>query len=67
MARTRAIHAPDPLPATRTELMERHRAARARRNAAEPGSTDWEHAVEEIARIEVQIARIEREAQPPLV
>jgi len=55
------------LPTTLAELLDLHRSARARRNSAALGSSDWERAVEEIARIEVQIARVERSASPPLV
>jgi hypothetical protein len=46
--------------------MTRHAAARARRNAAELGSEDFRAAVDEIARIEVRIAAIDRAADPPL-
>ncbi len=52
---------------TREELLVLHRAARARRNAAAPGSHEWEAASGEVGRIEVEIARIEREMTPPLV
>ena len=55
-----------PLPATRSELLALHAAARRRRNAAALGSADHRDACEELARIEVQIARIERAAEPPL-
>ena len=54
------------LPANRPELLTRHAAARARRNAAELGSEDFRAAVDEIARIEVRIAAIDRAADPPL-
>ncbi len=54
------------LPATRPELMELHRAARARRNGAPLGSEPFRAAVDEIARIEVRIAAIDRAADPPL-
>lgn len=56
-----------PLPHTRTELLALHAAARRRRNAAPWGSADHRAAVEEIGRIEVEIARIERSADPPRV
>ena len=52
---------------TREELLVLHRAARARRNAATPGGHEWEQASIEVGRIEVEIARIEREMTPPLV
>ncbi len=54
-------------PTTREELLAAHRAARPRRNAAEPGGHAWEQASAEVGRIEVEIARIEREMDPPLV
>ena len=49
----------------RASLMARHSAQRARRNAAPLGGHAWEQAQAEIARIEVEIARIDREADPP--
>jgi len=52
---------------TREELLAQHAEARRLRNAAEPGGHDWEHASAEVGRIEVEIARIEREMDPPLV
>jgi len=52
---------------TREELLALHRAARARRNAAAPGGHEWEQASIEVGRIEVEIARIEREMTPPRV
>ena len=55
------------LPNSRDALMELHRAARARRNAAPLMSEERAAATEEIARIEVHIARIERAMDPPLV
>ena len=54
------------LPGTRDELMTLHRAARGRRNAAALGSAAFRAAVDEIARIEVRIAAIDRAADPPL-
>ena len=53
------------LPATRDELLVLHREARRRRMAAEPGSHEWEQASAEVGRIEVEIARVEREMTPP--
>ena len=50
---------------TRDELLVLHRAARARRYAAAPGSHEWEQASAEVGRIEVEIARLEREMTPP--
>ena len=52
---------------SREELLARHAAARARRNAAELGSHEWEAASAEVGRIEVEIARIERAMDPPRV
>ena len=52
---------------TREELLVQHQAARARRNAAEPGCHEWEQASAEVGRIEIEIARIERAMDPPLV
>lgn len=49
----------------RASLLARHAAERARRNAAPLGGHAWEQAQAEIARIEVDIARIDREADPP--
>ncbi len=54
-----------PLPSTREELLVLHREARHRRSAAEPGSHEWEQATAEVGRIEVEIARVEREMTPP--
>ena len=56
-----------PLPTTREELLVLHSTARERRINAEPGSHEWEQASAEIGRIEVEIARIEREMTPPRV
>ena len=56
-----------PLPQTRAALLELHRATRARRNAAAHGSEEHKAAVDLIGRIEVEIARIEREMDPPRV
>jgi hypothetical protein len=50
------------LPGTRDELLALHAAARRRRNAAPWGSEEHRHAVAEVARIEVEIARVDREA-----
>lgn len=55
------------LPASRPELMELHRAARARRNSAALGSDAFRAAVEDLARIEIRIAALDRAADPPLV
>jgi hypothetical protein len=55
------------LPQTRTELLALHRETRARRNAAAHGSDEHVEAIELIGRIEIEIARIERAVDPPLV
>jgi hypothetical protein len=54
-------------PPTRERLMAEWREARRRRHAAELGSKAYEEACGEIARIEVEIARLERAMDPPLV
>lgn len=51
-----------PLPGTRAELLALHAAARRRRNAAPWGSDEHKRAVDEVGRIEVEIARVDREA-----
>ena len=56
-----------PLPDNRDALLLLHRAARRRRDAAPLLSEERAEATEEIARIEVHIARIERAMDPPLV
>lgn len=43
----------------RADLLVQHRAARLRRDAAKLDSPDYRKAAEEIARIEVQINRLE--------
>jgi hypothetical protein len=53
------------LPASRAELLERHADARQRRNAAPLGSDQHRSAVDEIGRIEIRIAAIERAMTPP--
>ena len=52
---------------TREQLLERHAEARRRRNAAPLGSHEWEQASDEVGRIEIEIARVEREMDPPRV
>jgi hypothetical protein len=52
---------------TREDLLAEHAAARRRRDAAPLGSEEFRSAVDEIGRIEVEIARIERAMDPPLV
>ncbi len=52
---------------TREALLELHKVARARRNAAVAGGHEWEQAQADVARIEVEIARLERAMDPPRV
>jgi hypothetical protein len=54
------------LPDTREALLVIHREARRKRDAAALLSEERAEASEEIARIEVHIARIERAMDPPL-
>jgi hypothetical protein len=58
---------PSPNASGRDELMARWRDARRRRDAAELGSEPWREAAEEIGRIEVEVARVERAMDPPRV
>jgi hypothetical protein len=48
-------------------LRAAHREARRRRDAAKLGSKEHQEAVAEVGRIEVEMARVQRDAQPPLV
>ena len=52
---------------TREELLVQHAEARKARNAAELGSDEHRAAVTRIAEIEIEIARLERAMDPPLV
>jgi hypothetical protein len=65
MARRKTVERP--LPQTRAELLELHRETRARRNAAAHKSEEQAAAIELLGRIEVEIARVERAMDPPLV
>jgi hypothetical protein len=56
-----------PLPENRAALMALHREARRRRDAAPLMSEARVEAAFEIERIEIQVARIERAMDPPLV
>jgi hypothetical protein len=58
---------PLPLPETRTQLLALHDVARRKRDAAPLDSHERVEATFEIERIEIQIARIERAMDPPLV
>jgi hypothetical protein len=59
--------AADPLPQTRDELLALHRETRRRRNAAAHGSPEHVAAIDLLGRIEVEVARIERAMDPPLL
>jgi len=48
---------------TREQLMDEHRAARARRDGAALGSDEYRAAAEEVARIEIAISELE---EPPV-
>lgn len=54
-------------PKTRESLLIEHAAARRRRAAAPLDSAAYRAASDEIARIEVEIARVERAMTPPRV
>ena len=58
--------ASSPLPQTREELLALHRETRRRRNGAPHRSEEHVAAIDLIARIEVEIARLERAMDPPL-
>ena len=58
---------PAALPEDRESLLALHRAARRRRDAAPLLSKERAEAAYEIERIEVQVARVERAMDPPLV
>ena len=55
------------LPEDRESLLKLHREARRRRDAAALMSQARAEAAYEIERIEIQVARIERAMDPPLV
>jgi hypothetical protein len=56
-----------PLPESRVELLKLHQAARRRRDAARALSRERAAASFELERIEVQVARVERAMDPPLM
>lgn len=56
-----------PLPEDRESLLALHREARRRRDAAPLLSDERAEAAYEIERIEIQVARVERAMDPPLV
>ena len=53
------------LPDTRDALLELHAAARRRRNSATLGGAEHRDAVDELGRIEIRIAAVERAMTPP--
>lgn len=55
------------LPDSRPELLALHRRLRRERDAAPLESAERAHLAGEIARVEVQIARVERSMDPPRV
>jgi hypothetical protein len=55
------------LPQSRDELLALHRETRRRRNAAAHGSAEHVAAIDLLGRIEVEVARLERAMDPPLV
>ena len=64
-----AMDAPGPSgPAnTREGLLAQHEKARHRRDSSPLGSDAFRDAAEEVAQIEVEIARLERSMDPPRV
>jgi hypothetical protein len=64
---TKTPRSPNAAPPTRDRLMGEWRAARHRRDAAALGSDAYREACDDIARIEVEIARLERAMDPPRV
>ncbi|MBY0398298.1 MAG: hypothetical protein K2X91_17775 [Thermoleophilia bacterium] len=67
MTTTKPHAEPARLPDNREALLVLHRAARHRRDTAPLESEERASAAEEVGRIEVHIARIERAMDPPLV
>jgi hypothetical protein len=57
----------DTLGTTREELLRQHAETRTRRNGAVGGSDEHRAAVTRLAEIEIEIARLERAMDPPLV
>jgi hypothetical protein len=56
-----------PLPQTREGLLALHAETRRKRNQAAHGSPDHVAAIALLGRIEVEVARLERAMDPPLV
>ena len=52
---------------TREKLLAEHAEARRRRDAAPLGSEEFRAAADDVGRIEVEIARVERAMRPPRV
>jgi hypothetical protein len=65
-AHGRPARVDETLPASRAELLALHAEARKRRNTAPLGSDAFRAAVEDIGRIEIRIAAVDRAADPPL-
>jgi hypothetical protein len=65
-AHGRAARVDKSLPASRAELIALHAAARRRRASAPLGSEAYRAAADEIGRIEIRIADVDRSADPPL-
>jgi hypothetical protein len=55
----------DSLPSTREELTQLHAEARRRRASAEYNSPEHHAAIDEVGRIEIRIADVERAMTPP--
>ena len=55
------------VPQSRAELLTLHRELRRRRDAAPLESHERAEAMAELGRVEVEVARIERAMDPPLV
>jgi hypothetical protein len=64
-AHGRAARVDRSLPGTREELIALHAEARGRRAAAPLGSEAYRAAADEIGRIEIRIADVDRAADPP--
>ena len=64
-AHGRAARVDKSLPASRAELIALHAAARRRRASAPLGSEAYRAAADEIGRIEIRIADVDRSADPP--
>jgi|SRR4051794_30953796 hypothetical protein len=65
-AHGRPARVDESLPATRPELLALHAEARKRRAAAALGSEAFRAAVDELARIEIRIADVDRAQDPTL-